>query len=70
VTLVNPGSVGMPFDGDVRAAWAVLHDDGAIEQRRVEYDIDAAAAALPGRYGDEDWVRGTIARMRAASFFV
>jgi putative phosphoesterase len=70
VTLVNPGSVGFPFDGDVRAAWAVLHDDGRIEQRRVEYDLDAATGALTDRYGDEDWVHGTIARMRAASFFV
>ena len=26
IALVNPGSVGMPFDGDPRAAYAVLHD--------------------------------------------
>jgi putative phosphoesterase len=70
VTLVNPGSIGMPFDGDVRAAWAVLHDDGRVEHRRVEYDIDAATGALTDRYGDEPWVQGTIARLRAASFFV
>jgi diadenosine tetraphosphatase ApaH/serine/threonine PP2A family protein phosphatase len=70
VTLVNPGSVGMPFDGDVRAAWAVLHDDGRLEQRRVDYDMDAAIGALTDRYGDEAWVRGTIDRLRAASFFV
>jgi putative phosphoesterase len=70
VTLVNPGSVGMPFDGDVRAAWAVLHDDGRVEQRRVAYDLEGTARALIDRFGDEEWVRGTIARMRKASFFV
>jgi diadenosine tetraphosphatase ApaH/serine/threonine PP2A family protein phosphatase len=30
VELVNPGSVGMPFDGDTRAAYALLHEDGQI----------------------------------------
>jgi diadenosine tetraphosphatase ApaH/serine/threonine PP2A family protein phosphatase len=34
--LVNPGSVGMPFDGDPRASYALLHDDGRIEHRRLE----------------------------------
>jgi predicted phosphodiesterase len=70
VALVNPGSVGMPFDGDPRAAWAVLHDDGRVEHRRVAYDLDATAADLPQRFGERPWVRGTIARMRKASFFV
>jgi diadenosine tetraphosphatase ApaH/serine/threonine PP2A family protein phosphatase len=44
--LVNPGSVGMPFDEDPRAAWAITHDDGRVERRRVEYDHAAAAAAV------------------------
>jgi predicted phosphodiesterase len=34
VELVNPGSVGIPLDGDTRAAYALLHDDGAVEHRR------------------------------------
>jgi diadenosine tetraphosphatase ApaH/serine/threonine PP2A family protein phosphatase len=38
IQLVNPGSVGMPFDHDHRAAYALLHDDGRVELRRVEYD--------------------------------
>jgi diadenosine tetraphosphatase ApaH/serine/threonine PP2A family protein phosphatase len=46
VRLVNPGSVGMPFDGDPRASWAVLHDDGRVEHRRVRYDHEAAARAV------------------------
>ncbi len=41
--LINPGSAGMPLDGDVRAAYALRHDDGEFEFRRVEYDIERAA---------------------------
>ncbi len=44
--LVNPGSVGLPFDGDTRAAYAIVHGDGSIEHRRVEYDHAAGAARL------------------------
>lgn len=50
-TLINPGSAGMPLDGDVRAAYALRLDDGSFELRRVEYDVERAAAAwepLPG----------------------
>jgi predicted phosphodiesterase len=36
--LVNPGSVGMPLDGDRRAAYAVCKGDRDFELRRVEYD--------------------------------
>ncbi len=46
--LVNPGSVGMPFDGDTRAAYAIAHDDGSIEHRRVAYDHGAAVERLRG----------------------
>ena len=41
--LVNPGSVGMPFDGDPRAAYALLAPDGRIVHRRVGYDHRASA---------------------------
>jgi diadenosine tetraphosphatase ApaH/serine/threonine PP2A family protein phosphatase len=44
-TLVNPGSAGMPLDGDVRAAYALRRDDGEFEFRRVEYDVERAAVA-------------------------
>lgn len=50
VELVNPGSVGMPFDRDPRAAYALVHDDGAVEHRRVDYDHGAAAAAVRDRF--------------------
>jgi predicted phosphodiesterase len=44
-TVLNPGSVGQPRDGDPRAAYAVI-DNGNIDFRRVEYDIDAAIGHL------------------------
>ena len=45
--LINPGSVGQPRDGDPRAAWLELDLDGwRAAYRRVEYDIDGAAAAI------------------------
>jgi predicted phosphodiesterase len=50
-TLINPGSAGMPLDGDPRAAYAVRHDAGEFEFRRVAYDLERAAQAwerLPG----------------------
>jgi predicted phosphodiesterase len=43
--LINPGSVGMPLDGDVRAAYALRDDGGEFELRRLEYDNEKAAAA-------------------------
>src|ERR687895_269199 len=46
VELVNPGSVGLPWDGDTRAAYAVVHDDGRIEHRRAAYDVATSAAKV------------------------
>jgi predicted phosphodiesterase len=43
--IVNPGSVGLPFDGDQRAAWAMLQD-GQISLRRTAYDVEAAITAV------------------------
>jgi diadenosine tetraphosphatase ApaH/serine/threonine PP2A family protein phosphatase len=48
IELVNPGSVGLPFDGDTRAAYAIAHDDGSVEHRRVEYDHASSSARLRG----------------------
>jgi predicted phosphodiesterase len=53
VELVNPGSVGMPLDGDPRAAYAVIDDDGEVEHRRVQYDQGASARALRDRFEGE-----------------
>jgi putative phosphoesterase len=68
IHLFNPGSVGLPFDGDPRAHWAVLHDDGRAELRRVSYDVDEAISGLHARYDDAPWIGGTVARLRKASF--
>jgi diadenosine tetraphosphatase ApaH/serine/threonine PP2A family protein phosphatase len=48
--LVNPGSVGMPLDGDVRAAWATW--DGDFVFQRTEYDFERAAAAYQAMGGE------------------
>ena len=66
VELVNPGSVGMPLDGDRRAAYALLHEDGSIEHRRVEYDTGAAVAALRDEFEGE-WVELIAARLERAA---
>jgi predicted phosphodiesterase len=68
VELVNPGAVGMPLDGDNRAAYAVIRDDGEIEHRRVEYDHEAAAAEVRERFGG--WAETVARRIAAARFDV
>ena len=67
VELVNPGSVGMPFDGDPRAAYALVHDDGSLEHRRAAYDHAASAAAVRERF-DGDWTATVAARIEQARF--
>jgi predicted phosphodiesterase len=47
--LVNPGRVGMPFDGDRRAAYALWHGGRDVELRRVEYDADDYAQQIRKR---------------------
>jgi predicted phosphodiesterase len=47
--VVNPGSVGLPFDGDPRAAYLLVEcgDTGCgVRRRRVEYDVERAVAAM------------------------
>jgi diadenosine tetraphosphatase ApaH/serine/threonine PP2A family protein phosphatase len=64
IELVNPGSVGMPFDGDTRAAYAVVHRDGTVEHRRVEYDVSATIARL--REIGEPWTETAVRRVEQA----
>jgi putative phosphoesterase len=45
LTVANTGSVGMPWDGDRRAAYLLI-DNGNPELIRVEYDVEAEIAAL------------------------
>jgi predicted phosphodiesterase len=67
IELVNPGSVGMPLDGDPRAAYALLHDDGAIEHRRVAYDHAQVPAALRERYEAAAWLAPALHRFTHAA---
>ena len=66
VELVNPGSAGMPFDGDHRAAYALLADDGTLTHRRVAYDHAQVPAALRERYGDAAWIEAPVFRFTHA----
>jgi len=43
--VLNPGSVGLPSDGDPRAAFAVI-EDGVPRLERVEYDVEATVGRL------------------------
>jgi predicted phosphodiesterase len=68
VELLNPGSVGMPLDGDHRAAYALVHADGTIEHRRVSYDHERSAAAMRERFGDTEWAVRSEKRLLTAHF--
>jgi diadenosine tetraphosphatase ApaH/serine/threonine PP2A family protein phosphatase len=52
VQLVNPGSVGLPFDHKHSAAYALLHDDGRVELRRAEYDWRPVVELVRERMGE------------------
>jgi predicted phosphodiesterase len=51
-TVVNPGSVGMPY-GSAGAHWALLGgaDQPAIQLRRTEFDLEVACASIKGGSG-------------------
>jgi predicted phosphodiesterase len=49
---LNPGSVGLPYEGRPGAYWALLGPD--VELRRTEYDVERAAARMQA--GDEPGV--------------
>jgi DNA invertase Pin-like site-specific DNA recombinase/diadenosine tetraphosphatase ApaH/serine/threonine PP2A family protein phosphatase len=66
VALVNAGSVGLPWDGDARAAYATLDDAGALELHRVEYDVERAASAVEAL--GAPWATATAERLRLARF--
>ena len=68
IELINPGSVGMPFDGDTRAAYAVVGEDGGVEHRRVGYDSpEAAARGVVDRFGT-GWAETVACRIQRAAF--
>jgi predicted phosphodiesterase len=66
MTVANAGSVGLPFDGDPRAAY-VLFEDGVARTVHVEYDVEREVAALR-ESGHPD--AGRLAEMRRTGRFV
>jgi predicted phosphodiesterase len=64
VEIVNPGSVGMPLDGDPRAAYALIDPAGGeLQLRRVAYDTAATVARLREAYGDREWAPTILERL-------
>lgn len=51
--LLNPGSVGQPRDGQPTASYATI-EDGRVELRRIEYDVDAELAQVRSAGVDGD----------------
>jgi diadenosine tetraphosphatase ApaH/serine/threonine PP2A family protein phosphatase len=43
--VVNAGSVGIPYDGDPRALYALLDENGSAI-RRIEYNVNKEVKAL------------------------
>ena len=67
VELVNPGSVGVPLDGDRRAAYALIDPETSeLELCRVEYDTDATIAELRRKYGERKWSGPILRRLETA----
>lgn len=45
LTVANSGSVGLPSDGDPRPSYLII-SEGRVEQRRLAYDVERAAAEV------------------------
>jgi putative phosphoesterase len=59
--LLNPGSVGLPYEGRAGAYWALLGPE--VEHRRTEYDLDEAERRI--RLGANPFADLTIELLRA-----
>jgi predicted phosphodiesterase len=64
-TVANSGAVGLPYDGDPRAAYAVVDGD-RVEVRRVPYD-PADEIRLLERSGDP-FAASTIGTLRTGKY--
>jgi putative phosphoesterase len=64
-TLVNSGAVSQSFDGDTRAAYALL-DDHRIEIRRVEYDVEREIRLL--LQSDDPFAQSTAETLRTGKY--
>jgi putative phosphoesterase len=72
VRWVNPGSVGLPYEDDIKAFWALLGLD--VELRRTPFDVEAAIRAFEAvdRADAKEFVdnfRTAPSRREAAEYF-
>jgi predicted phosphodiesterase len=73
VRWINPGSVGMPYEGEVAAFWAILGPD--VELRRTPFDVERSAEALlasgwpEARSFVDENVRASVPREEAVTLF-
>jgi len=64
LTVANPGSVGLPYDGDRRASYVLL-DDAKPTIRRVEYEVSKELKALASSgFPHADWTAKMLAAAR------
>jgi hypothetical protein len=64
--IANPGSVGLPDDGDARAAYAVW-ENGQVTLRRVAYDLEETVHAYERLDFDEPIRRQLVNEFRAGA---
>jgi putative phosphoesterase len=74
VRVVNAGSVGMPYEGEVAAFWAAV-DDGEPSFRKTPFDVERAIADIrasgwpPGEEFVIENLQGAVPRDEAARYF-
>jgi putative phosphoesterase len=74
VRVVNAGSVGMPYEGEVAVFWASV-DGGEASFRRTAFDVERAVADIrasgwpPGEEFVIENLLGAVSRDEAASYF-
>lgn len=60
LTVANSGSVGLPHDGDPRAAYALV-ENGTVTIHRVQYDVEREVGELQtSRYPRADWLASVL----------
>ena len=61
--LVNAGSIGLPYEGEPAAFWAIVAD-GEVSLRRTEYDVPAAVEEIleTGFPTAGDWLEGSLVK--------
>ena len=63
-TVANSGSVSLSYDGDPRAAYAVIDND-EVAIRRVEYDVEEEISRLKAaRYPEAAWIAEILRKAR------